>query len=163
MVRILRILSVLSIAFILFTSILTFQKAIHFIDWINYFKLSISSLIVSLIYLLLDNKRSVKIGKLAIVTSLLGAILCILSIPFNAINNLLQLPIGLFIVSFIFLIYSKLNLKNVITKLIFWSFLVVPISIFFTPNNANFYTFLGLFLILPTSMVVYKTFVKKNI
>lgn len=163
MVRILRILSVLSIAFISFTSILTFQKAIHFIDWINYFKLSISSLIVSLIYLLLDNKRSVKIGKLAIVTSLLGAILCILSIPFNAINNLLQLPIGLFTISFICLIYSKVNLQNVFTKLIFWSFLVVPISIFFTPNNANFYTFLGLFLILPTSMVVYKTFVKKNI
>ena len=97
MVRILRILSVLSIAFILFTSILTFQKAIHFIDWINYFKLSISSLIVSLIYLLLDNKRSVRMGKLAIVTSLLGAFFCILSIPFNSINNFLQLPIGLFI------------------------------------------------------------------
>ena len=163
MVRILRILSVLSIAFILFTSILTFQKAIHFIDWINYFKLSISSLIVSLIYLLLDNKRSVKMGKLAIVTSLFGAILCILSIPFNSINNLLQLPIGLFIISFIYLIYSKVNLQNVFTKLIFWSFLVVPISIFFRLNNTNFYTFLGLFLILPTSLVVYKTFVKKDI
>jgi hypothetical protein len=60
-------------------------------------------------------------------------------------------------------IYSKVNLQNVFTKLIFWSFLVVPISIFFRPNNTNFYTFLGLFLILPTSLVVYKTFVKKDI
>ncbi len=163
MVRILRILSVLSIAFILFTSILTFQKAIHYIDWINCFKLSISSLIVSLIYLLLDNKRSIKMGKLAIATSLLGAILCVLTIPFNAINNLLQLPIGLFIISFTCLIYSKVNLQNIFTKLIFWSFLVVPMSIFFTPNNTNFYTFLGLFLILPTSLVIYKTFVKKDV
>jgi hypothetical protein len=163
MVRVLRILSVLSIAFILFISILTFQKAISLIDWINYCKLSISGLIVSLIYLLLDNKRSVKMGKLAIVISLFGAFLCILSIPFNSINNLLQLPVGLFILSFICLIESKLNLQNVFTKLIFWSFLIVPISVFFTPNNTNFYTFLSLFSILPTSMVVYKSFVKKDI
>jgi len=163
MVRILRILSVISITFILLTTILTFQKSMHFLAWLNYFKIAFSVLIFSLVYLLLDTKRTELLGKLTLSSTLTGATFTILSIKFSDLNNALQIPTALFILGFIGVIYSKIGFVTKSSKIFFLSIYLLPIGILLKLNNATFYTIGMLLLLFISSMVVYQTIKKKDI
>ena len=163
MVRILRILSVVSITFLLLITILTFQKSMHFLAWINYFKIAFSALIFSLVYLLLDTKRTELLGKITLSSTLTGATITILSIKFSNLNNALQIPTALFIISFIGVIYSKIEFVSKSSKMFFLSIYLLPVGILLKLSNATFYTIGMLLLLLISSVVVYQTIKKKGI
>ena len=163
MVRIVRILSVISIAFLLLITILTFQKSMYFLAWINCFKIAFSVLIFSLVYLLLDTKRTELLGKLTLSSTLTGATFTILSIKFSDLNNALQIPTALFIISFIGVIYSKIEFVRKSSKMFFLSIYLLPVGILLKLSNATFYTIGMLLLLLISSVVVYQTIKKKGI
>ena len=58
----------------------------------NYFKIAFSVLMFSIVYLLLDTKRTELVGKTTLSSTLTGATLTILSIKFSDLNNALQIP-----------------------------------------------------------------------
>ena len=163
MVRIVRILSVISITFILLTTILTLQKSMHFLAWMNYFKIAFSVLIFSLVYLLFDTKRTDLIGKITLSSTLTGATFTILSIKFSDLNNALQIPTALFIISFICVIYSKIEFVRKSSKMFFLSIYLLPVGILLKLSNATFYMIGMLLLLLISSMVIYQTIKKKVI
>ena len=163
MVRIVRILSVISITFILLTTILTLQKSMHFLAWMNYFKIAFSVLIFSLVYLLFDTKRTDLIGKITLSSTLTGATFTILSIKFSDLNNALQIPTALFIISFIGVIYSKIEFVRKSSKMFFLSIYLLPVGILLKLSNATFYMIGMLLLLLISSMVIYQTIKKKVI
>jgi hypothetical protein len=157
MVRILRILSVVLITFILLSAILTFQKTIQFSDWLNYFKISFSVLSFSLTYLLLDIKRSEWIGKIGIYTSIIASIITLISIQIKTLNYSLQLPISFFVVSYICVIYCRINTLNSNLKNIYWLILILPLGILFNINNPVFLTFEFILLIIISCLVLFNS------
>ncbi len=161
MVRILRIFCVITITFILLTTTLTFLKIIHFIDWINYFKIAISLLIFSLVYLLLDTKRRELIGKLAISSTVIGVFFSTLSITWSYLNSLIHIPISLYLISFILIIYSKLHHTKKVIQFLFLSILLLPLGILLQMSNTLFYLFSSVLLIVITCIVIYQTMAKK--
>jgi hypothetical protein len=161
MVRLLRIFCVITITFILLATTLTFLKSIHFIDWINYFKIAFSLLIFSLVYLLLDTKRTEVTGKLAIFSAIIGFIITILSVKWSYLNNLIHIPISLYLISFILIIYSKLHHTKKGIQFLFLSILLLPLGILLQISNTTFYLFSITLLVIITSMVIYQTMFKK--
>jgi hypothetical protein len=135
----------------------------HFLAWMNYFKIAFSVLILSLVYLLLDTKRTELLGKLTLSSTLTGATLTILSIKFSDLNNTLQIPTALFIISFIGVIYSKIEFVGKSSKIFFLSIYLLPVGILLKLSNATFYTIGMLLLLLISSMVIYQIIKKKVI
>ena len=135
----------------------------HFLAWINYFKIAFSVLILSLVYLLLDTKRTELLGKITLSSTLTGATITILSIKFSNLNNALQIPTALFIISFIGVIYSKIEFVSKSSKMFFLSIYLLPVGILLKLSNATFYTIGMLLLLLISSVVVYQTIKKKGI
>ena len=135
----------------------------HFLAWINYFKIAFSALIFSLVYLLLDTKRTELLGKITLSSTLTGATITILSIKFSNLNNALQIPTALFIISFIGVIYSKIEFVSKSSKMFFLSIYLLPVGILLKLSNATFYTIGMLLLLLISSMVIYQTIKKKGI
>jgi hypothetical protein len=142
---------------------MTFQKSMHFLAWMNYFKIAFSVLVFSLVYLLLDTKRTELVGKITLSSMLTGATLTILSIKFSELNNALQIPTALFIISFIGVIYSKIEFVRKSSKMFFLSIYLLPVGILLKLSNATFYRIGMLVLLLISSMVIYQTIKKKVI
>ena len=135
----------------------------HFLAWMNYFKIAFSVLIFSLVYLLFDTKRTDLIGKITLSSTLTGATFTILSIKFSDLNNALQIPTALFIISFIGVIYSKIEFVRKSSKMFFLSIYLLPVGILLKLSNATFYMIGMLLLLLISSMVIYQTIKKKVI
>jgi hypothetical protein len=115
------------------------------------------------VYLLFDTKRTELVGKITLSSTLTGATFTVLSIKFSDLNNALQIPTALFIISFIGVIYSKIEFVRKSSKMFFLSIYLLPVGILLKLSNATFYTIGMLLLLLISSMVIYQTIKKKVI
>lgn len=148
MVRLLRIICVISIATLLTISLLLVNKIINIFDWITFSKITFSVLLYSLIYLLLDNKRTSLAGKISQISTFIGLSILVLSIFFTSFNVYWNIAFGLFILSFILILFSRISEKNNSLKYFFYSAFNIPLGIILSVENTLFYVFAGIILTL---------------
>jgi hypothetical protein len=148
MVRLLRIICVISIATLLTISLLLVNKIINIFDWITFSKITFSVLLYSLIYLLLDNKRTSLVGKISQISTFIGLSILVLSIFFTSFNVYWNIAFGLFILSFILILFSRISEKNNSLKYFFYSAFNIPLGIILSVENTLFYVFAGIILTL---------------
>ena len=156
MIRLLRILCVTSIAALMTLLVLLINNTLNIFEWILYTKISISALIFSLIYLLLDDKRVSLIGKTSLFISITGVSLLILSINLSFLNNYWNISFGLIILSFMLVLYSKFKLHSIAEKSIFYSSFLIPVGIIFAVENSLFYIIsLTILILLSLTTIVF--------
>lgn len=156
LVRLLRILCVTSIAALMTFLVSLINNTLNIFEWLSFSKISISVLIFSLIYLLLDDKRSSLIGILALNFSIIGISLLILSINLSFLNNYWNISFGLIILSFMLVLYSKFKLHSITEKSIFYSSFLIPVGIIFAVENSLFYIIsLAILILLSLTTIVF--------
>lgn len=146
MVRLLRILCVTSIAVLLSISFLLVNKTLTLFDWITYSKITVSVLLYSLIYLLLDDKRKTLVGKICQTSSFVGLSILVLSVFSPSFNLYWNIAFGAFILSFMLLLFSNISEKNNSLKYVFYSAFIIPLGIILSLENTMFYVIAGVVL-----------------
>jgi hypothetical protein len=155
MIRFLRILCVSSIAVFCCFVLLATNQNIDVFTWILASKLTLSSLFISLVFLLLDNKRKSYIGKTTILFTSIAVVLLILSIQIIPLNTTWNYIVALLITSFILIIYSQSRLQNLAQKSIYYGALLIPVGIIFKVELSLFYVLSGVVL---TIMSIHSVF-----
>ena len=162
MIRFLRIVCVTCITVIMTLVLLLIKNSISLFEWINYTKIGMSGLIISLIYLLLDKKRNTLIGKTSLSAALLSSTLLLSSILVISLNNYWNITFGLIIFSFTLVLFSKYQLKNIAEKSIFYSAFLIPIGIICSIENRLFYMISTIVLIILSVTALVFSFKRKE-
>lgn len=157
MVRIIRIFCVSSIAFFLTFSLLFINKTIHLSTWISCSKVFISGIIFSLVYLLFDANRKNILGKIGITSTLIGVTILLFSLFTPLLHMFWNVAFGLFLLSFILILFSRISNKNYVIKYLFFGSLNIPLGICLGKESVLFYSISSVLLLLLTVYSLFST------